>query len=231
MSRDVGRDAHNEPRTDFIAGPPQALQRIHPLRERVSGMQGSVQGCIRRFMLQKEAGCARLLPQRVRSSGLLSDTQGNGHGGTVCGEHPHMGDTLRLIMDLAGLQDESVPRRKPRPAPPPRQFEPRQDGNVSGTDSPNAGRSIGSSVRNGSRIRSASDKDMLSLFPGPHLVGALTQSLVRRFEKQFQNIVPLHTLSPAFNPSFNTRSCGKGDRAKHPAHGLHTVLTNNFKCC
>lgn len=51
-------NAHNEPRTDFIAGPPQALQRIHPLRERVSGMQGSVQGCIRRFMLQKEAGCA-----------------------------------------------------------------------------------------------------------------------------------------------------------------------------
>ena len=71
-------------------------------------MQGSVQGCIRRFMLQKEAGCARLLPQRVGSSGLLSDTQGNGHGEPCAESIHHMGDTLRLIMDLAGLQDESV---------------------------------------------------------------------------------------------------------------------------
>ena len=59
-------------------------------------------------MLQKEAGCARLLPQRVGSSGLLSDTQGNGHGEPCAESIHHMGDTLRLIMDLAGLQDESV---------------------------------------------------------------------------------------------------------------------------
>lgn len=50
----------------------------------------------------------RLLPQRVRSSGLLSDTQGNGHGEPCAESIHHMGDTLRLIMDLAGLQDESV---------------------------------------------------------------------------------------------------------------------------
>ena len=70
---------------------------------------------------------------------------------------------------------------------------------------------------------------MLPLFPGPHLVGALTQSLVRRFEKQFQNIVPLHTLSPAFNPSFNTRSCGKGNRQSIRRMGCIPFLTNDFK--
>ena len=69
---------------------------------------------------------------------------------------------------------------------------------------------------------------MLPLFPGPHLVGALTQSLVRRFEKQFQNIVPLHTLSPAFNPSFNTRSCGKGNRQSIRRMGYMPFLAKDF---
>ena len=161
---------------DFIAGPPQALQRIHPLRERVSGMQGSVQGCIRGFMLQKEAGCARLLPQRVRSSGLLSDTQGNGHGEACAESIHHMGDTLRLIMDLAGLQDESVHAESHGPL--------RRLDNLS----------LVKTVTFQGRIRrtqaavsavpfatvrefdQASDKDMLSLFPGPHLVGVSKSS-------------------------------------------------------
>jgi hypothetical protein len=204
------------------------LQRIHPLRERVSGMQGSVQGCIRRFMLQKEAGCARLLPQRVGSSGLLSDTQGNGHGEPCAESIHHMGDTLRLIMDLAGLQDESVHAESHGPL--------RRLDNLS----------LVKTVTFQGRIRrtqaavsavpfatvrefdQASDKDMLSLFPGPHLVGALTQSLVRRFEKQFQNIVPLHTLSPAFNPSFNTRSCGKGNRQSIRRMGYMPFLAKDF---
>ena len=163
-------------------------------------------------MLQKEAGCARLLPQRVRSSGLLSDTQGNGHGEPCAESIHHMGDTLRLIMDLAGLQDESVHAESHGPF---RRLDNLNlvktvtfQGRIRRTQAAVSAVPF-ATVR---EFDQASDKDMRSLFPGPHLVGALTQSLVRRFEKQFQNIVPLHTLSPAFNPSFNTRSCGKGDR-------------------
>ena len=127
-------------------------------------MQSSVQGCIRRFMLQKEAGCARLLPQRIRSSGLFSDTQSNGHGGTVCGEHPPHG---RYVADRRGprrIAGRECPRRKPRPVPPLRQFGPRQDGNVSGRIRRTQAAVSAVPFATVREFDQAPDKDMLSLF-------------------------------------------------------------------
>lgn len=111
-------------------------------------------------------------------------------------------------MDLAGLQDESVSTPKAGPLrrldnlslvktvtfrdgfaerrPQYRQFRSQRFGIRSGLGQRHALRY--------SRARTSS---------------ARSRRVSYGVSAQFQNIVPLHTLSPAFNPSFNTRSLGK----------------------